>query len=394
MVAALEAIACRGVAWLIRKGSGDPNSILARPLDFGALVLTLAAIMPAYNSPATMLAVAVSSVLLIGCFPTRNWLYGTFLAVGSAVLFQWLSGYSRDGLIPFVMLGAFGAWGVGVALQRNGPRLIAWLGLPDLDLDEPPARVAVVLGVLAAALRGYSILEARGSWTGSPWLPWALAVLCLLMLRFDTNRGWVHAAVGLTGLGFAATLAPIVEPRSWWLSVLMALASVWSVAAQGAARVEGPFRRRLGIAEGDDSDLIDRWAFGAFALAGTAVAWIVIATTFGGKVAYGSTGVGDWSDILLTLGLAGLFVALEGRPLGRDAILIGFEGIAVLAVWWLGAPASPLLERFAIDRSAYLPLATAAVALAVVVLGERIGSGSRNDLADPTEEVGRLGLPA
>src|SRR6185312_7040772 len=122
------------------------DSMLARPLDFGALALMVAAIPLGFHSPAILMLLAVSSVLMIGCFPAAEWLYATFLAIGSAIYHAWLTGISWNGLIPFAMLGAYLAWGVGVALQQYGSRVRERLGLADLAFEWPAVRVALALG--------------------------------------------------------------------------------------------------------------------------------------------------------------------------------------------------------------------------------------------------------
>ena len=389
MASAAQAIAARGVGWLIRRTSGELASSLARPLDFVALALMVLAIPLGYQSPTTLLLIAASTSLMVGCFPSVNWLYGTFLAVGSAVYWGGLSSYSGDGLIPFVMLGAYLSWGIGVALQHFGSRLRERLGPGDLALHGPPVVVTVGFGVLATAIRVRSIVDSGGVWSTLPWLPWTLAGLCLLMLRFEPRRAWVHAAVGLTGLGFAAILAPFVEPRAWWLSAAMALATFWAMAGQGAARFEGTFRRRLGIAEGHDSGVLEWWALAAFVLSGTAVVGLVLGLTFLPSLdGMPTTFAGAWSDIMLALGLAGLFVAIEGRRAEDDGVWIGFEAIAVLAVWWLGAPGSPLFVGSLgaeYNRLQYLPLATATCSLIVVGLGRWTERRFAPGVVDPSE---------
>jgi tetratricopeptide (TPR) repeat protein len=385
MATAAQAIACRGVGWLIRRGSRSPDSSMARPLDFAALALLVLAIPLGYQSPTALLLIAAATLPMIGCFPSAAWLYGTFLAVGAAIYRAWLTGYSGDGLIPFVMLGAYLAWGMGAVLQRFGPGLLDRVGLTDLELEGPPVRTAVVLGVLASAIRLHSIVDSSAVWASLPWLPWTLAGLCLLMLKFDPNRGWVHAAVGLTGLGFAATLAPFVQPRGWWLASAMALSSFWAIAARGAGRVEESFRRRLGIAEGRNSGVLEEWSIAAFALAGTAMVGIVVGTSF--LPGFGSYGVGEWSDVMLAIGLAGLFIAIEGRRFDRDGLWIGFEALAVAAIWWLGASGSPLIAWLNPLRDAYLPLATAACSLVVVTLGELAERNREAGVVDPSEPI-------
>ena len=383
-VAALEAIACRGVGAWIRKGSGDPGSKLARPLDFASLLLMVAAIPMGHPSPMTMVLVAVASVLMVGCFPSSLWFYGTYLAVGTAIYRAWLAGFSWDGLIPFVVLAAYLSWGISVALQRYGPGIRGRLGLADLAFEGPPIRMAVVLGVLASAFRFMTIADAGGGWAALPWLPWALAGLCLLMLRFEPGRGWVHAAVALTGLGFVAILAPVLEPHPWWFSAAMVLSSVWALASRGSDRVEASFRRRLGIAEGHDSGVFAGWGLAAFSLGGLAIVGIVLGTTFVSGSAWAST---PWGDILLAIGLAGLFIALEAPKYDRDGLPIGFETLAVLALWWLGASASPLLVRLGIDRNSYLSLITAASAVGVVAFGLWSSGRRESGVIEPGEEI-------
>jgi hypothetical protein len=382
LVAALESMACRGVGLLIRRTSRDSESAMARPLDFWALALLLGAIPLGYHSPVTLLAIAAASVLMIGSFPSGLWLYGTSLALEAAAYQGWLSRYSGDGLIPFVVLGAYLWWALAVASDRYGSRLLARLGLPDLGLHDPLVKVAAILGFLAGAFRVGMILSLEGAtWASLPWLPWSLALFCLLMLRFDSQRAWVHLAVALTGLGFAATLAPWVQPGGWWLSASMALACSWRLVGVVASRFEEPIRRRLGIDDGQDSEVLTQWSVGAFGLAGLTLVATVLFATF----SLGYVEVGHWPDGLLALGLAGLYVGLEGRRFGRDAVLLGLEAVGLLAVWWLAAWGSPLLGLAGVDRFAYLALATATYALVVVWLGRWAEGWAAGGVVDPSE---------
>jgi hypothetical protein len=384
LVAALESIACRGVGFLIRRDSRDPDSAMARPLDFWAFALLVAAIPLSYNSAGTLLAIAAASVLMIGSFPSSGWLYGASAALVATVYQGLLVRYSGDGLIPFVVIGAYVWWGLAAGAKRFGPGLLSRLGLADLGLHSPLARVAVTLGFVATAIRVGIILSSSGvGWANLPWLPWALALFCLLMLKFDPEPGWVHLAVGLTGLGFATVVAPWVEPGGWWLSASMALACCWWLAGLGASRLEGPFRRHLGVADGEYSVLFTQWSVAAFGLAGTAVYMVVLFETF----ARGTGELAHWSNISLSLGLAGLYIGLEGRRFGRDVVQIGLEAVGLLAVWWLAAPGSPLLGLVRLDRDAVLPVATAAYALVVAWLGRWAEGRAAGGMADPSDFV-------
>jgi hypothetical protein len=391
-MAALESIACRGVGWSIRRGSRDADSAMARPLDFWAFALVAAAIPFGYQSPETLLAVAAASLLLIGAFPSSVWLYGTSAALAAAAYQGWLSRYSGDGMIPFVVAGAYTWWALAVVMQRYGPRWLGRLGLPDLGLHVPLARMAVVLALVAGLVRfGVVYSSSEVVWASLPWLPWSLALFCLLMLRLDPERRWVHLAVGLSGVGYAMTVAPWVQPGGWLLSSSMALACSWWLAGWGASRVEATVRRRLGIAEGEDSVVLRDWSIGAYGLAGVGLIWVVLIATFAPTV----DELARWADVLVALGLAGLYIGLEERRFGADAVLIGLEAVGLLAVWWLGASASPMPGPLGGDRVSYLPFATAAYAVLVATLGRvaaRRLAGGVVDLSDPVERPRRVRL--
>ena len=369
LAAALGAIACRGAGLAIRRGSGDLGSAMARPLDDWALALTLGAapLDVAFfgsGSPAASLAIAAASLLLIGCFPSALWLYGTFAALALAAYQAGGWRYSGDGLIPFVVIGAYLAWGVGAALRRYGPGLLERLGLLDLPLHEPASRVALALGAVAAAIRVDAIVRSGSSWTGSSGLPWALAGLCLLTLRVEPRRVWAHLAVGLTGLGYWATLGPWIESGGWWLSASVMLAGLWAV----VGRFEGRGRRALGIEDDSGPGVIDEWSRAAAGLVGLALVVVVVFGTFVAD----STRVEGWPDVMLALGLAGGFVGLEWRKLGRDSAVMVLESLGVLALWWAAAPGSPLVGRLGLDPGGYLPIATASAALVLVLVGLRM----------------------
>ena len=123
----------------------------------------------------------------------------------------------------------------------------------------------------------------------------------------------------------------------------------------------------------------------AFGLAGFVVAWIVVVVTFFFSNLGGTSG--RWSDLMLALGLAGLFVGLQGARFGRDEVLIGLESVGLLALWWLAAPDSPIPGRVGIDRDAYLPLATAAYALVVAWLGIWTERRAAGGVVDPSETI-------
>jgi hypothetical protein len=95
---------------------------------------------------------------------------------------------------------------------------------------------------------------------------------------------------------------------------------------------------------------------------------------------------GGWPDVMVAIGLAGLFLSLEARRFDRDGRWIGLEVVALLAVWWLGASASPL--PIAIDRPAYLALATSGFVLGIVLLGFETERQRSIRLADPLFDPG------
>jgi hypothetical protein len=389
---AVQAIACRGVGWLVRRFATVSGSKMALPLDFGVLILTFLATPLGYDSPTILLLIAASSLLLIGCFPASEWLYATFLTVGAALYEGLLTGYSWNGLLPFVILGAYLSWGVAVALQRFGSRVLERLGLPSLKLEWPPVHSAMALGAVALLIRFKTIFDAGGVWTTLAWLPWSLALLCLLMLRFQPKRrGWVHAAAGFSGLGFTAMLAPAMDPQVWPISVAVARSLFWAIAARGAIRGEDSFRRRLGIARGFDAEVFREWALAMFGLIAAVIVGIV-ATSALFPVVIAS---GGWWDLMLAIGLSGLFVVLEGQRLDRDGRWIGLELVGWLAVWWLGSEESGLPRKLGLDRSSFLALATAAYGLMIVLVGFEEERVKTRKLADPMFDPGpdsRLGL--
>ena len=334
---------------------------------------------------------ALASVLMMGAYPASGWLYLTLFAVGSAIYRGFLTGISREGLVAFVVIGAYGCWGLAVVLQRYRSMLGERFRMPGLEFDGPPVRTSFALGVLAVAMRSVAVFERPEAWADLPWLPWTLAGLCLLMLRFDPRRAWVHAAVGLTGLGFAEALSPAIQVRGWGLSAAMALAIGWSLAGRVMTRFEAQFRRRLGISEGSDASVIGEWSTVLTGLVGLAVLGLVILSSLwplDGRLfgPFHPNGIGGWPDVMLALGLGGLYAILEGRKISADGRGIGLEVVGWLAVWWLGAAGSPLLGLTAIDRASYLPIATSAYLLGLVVLIDRITRRMAETVEDPSVE--------
>ena len=87
----------------------------------------------------------------------------------------------------------------------------------------------------------------------------------------------------------------------------------------------------------------------------------------------------DWWAMLLGLGLLAAFLAGVGSdhegpwPCETEHLVIAFHWVIVFVVWWLGAAASPIIERQGLLTAlVYYPLATAMAALATAQIVGRL----------------------
>lgn len=370
LVAVVLAIVLWVVGWLCRhRLSPEWERVFALPLSVSSLALTVLAIPPAYHSPVSMVLVSVAFLLISKSFPRAEWLYPTLAALGCAVYFAWLDGVSRSHLVMAVTGAAYVVWGLGVLLRRYRRHVLTVLGLSAISCEFPCFNTSILLGAIAAWLKIDGVAEQGMAWSAQPGLAFALALLCLLMLTAYPWRLWAHACAVLSTLGLAMLAAPrVLEPAQWILATLLVANGMFLV-YRAVKRSEEGLLARFQVAGEGYADVLANWSFAYWAIAVALAGALVVSTTvaavsdlFPALAMSGAT----WWSVLLALTLAVLYLAVVRPRSATDEALICVWLVATLCLWWLGAPASPLVTRLGMSAVVYLPIATAAMTLAAL----------------------------
>jgi tetratricopeptide (TPR) repeat protein len=372
------------------------DGVFARPVLGASVVLTMLAVPPSYSHAPTMALVALGFVLAIQSFPSPMWLYPALLALEAAGYDAWFRGGSHEYRLAGLVGSAYVIWAWGILAERYGPKVCERLRLGTRALSFPFFNMAVAASVLAAWLRILETVNGTLPWTAEAALPLALALFCLLMLRPYPHRVWAHASIALATLAFTMFAAPrIVSPLDG-LVAGMGLAHGWYLVMRGAASIESRVCGRMGIANAHHAAAAGPWSLalfiGAIALTIGLVVQTTILSVFGIGVPIDVAALGGWDAPLITLVLAGLYVCVAVPRLAREQTLMSLALIVTLTVWWLGAPASPLLRALQLDPAVYFPMATALLGFASVALGLRFGAEAERLALGPLGVIDDRGM--
>jgi hypothetical protein len=376
LVAVAVALLCEAVGFALRArfaDSGAVERLYARPLIVGALLLTLVACGPAYDSPWTMMLVALAFVVQVKEWPSKHWLYAAVVALSFALYWGYLVHWPAGRLVTAAMVVAYQLWIVALLTRRAEPALVHWLRLPERGYDAPLFNSAAVACMVAVAVRVGETLDGAVAWTDSAGLLLNLAVFALLMVKAYPHRGWIDLSVALSSTSAVFAAYPHVDSPLWWPALGMALSIAWLTVARWGRLYETELCRRLAVPEAGYSAAVLVWSRALFTIAAAwatlAVAGVVVLSLWGSPPAADPGGWLPWLALLFTLGLGGVYSGFgfeEGEPI---EVAAGMEYVGVLALWWLAAPGSPLVARLGLEPRVYLPLATATAAAITSALG-------------------------
>ncbi len=384
LCAVVEAIVFWAIAFGCETLGGDWVRSCARPLYHWTVALAILGILLADRSSVTLAMAALAFLLTVKSLARAEWLYGVVAALGAACYFRWLATMPVIGVVGFAMSSAFVLWAVGVLIQRSKAALCARLGLRPLAYESPLFHASIVAGLIALALRIGLSVDRAIAWTAHPWLPLALSLLSIAMLRAYPRRECVH--VGLTFLVWSvvAVIAPSLTSGSALAMAGMVLALGLSMLERVARSHEARVCARLGVVDAGYVPVVRNWALVLFGVAAVLAIGIVLGGMGAAMMGQGPFGVNsttaDWWILLATLGLASFFLVIEGAdPEGRisaepENLLISLHWIGVLALWWLGVASSPLAGQLS-SAADYYPTVTAMAGLAAVLFWRRYTRG-------------------
>jgi tetratricopeptide (TPR) repeat protein len=354
----------------------------ARPLFHSALILTILAIAPAYQSPLTMALVALAFLLTVKSLPSAEWIYPAAAAIGAAVYFPWLSHLPRIELLAASVVGAYFLWLIGLLARRSKTVLSTRLGLAPLDYELPPFNLAALSGLSAFLLKFDSGFDRGVDFTAHAWVPLLLSPLAILMVRAYPGRGPIHIGLALLSWGIISVIAPSLTAPGFLALAVVVLALGLQIIDLALRPVEQHFRNRLEVPDAHSRAAVRRWWPVLGVLGVVCVLCILV---------FGMTEtLADWQSLPLAMTQADwwvmlaafLLISLQVLLLGRDpallgalrpeGLLIGIELTAICVLWWLGVASSPLAHR-GIQPDDYYPLVTAMVALAIADVNERLG---------------------
>ncbi len=378
LAAILQALACSTAGFLVRSRATTENgrdALYAGPLFHCALLLTLAGVLIAYRSPASMVLAGASFLLFVKGLPARQWLYATIGALGCGVYYSVVIYWTPPLVVSAMVALAFGLWIIGLGIRRIEPALRAWLRLPDTGYGYPLFNSAVVAGMLAVGIRVSETLHGALPWSASAGLTLTLAAFCVLMVKPYPVALWVDAAVALTSCSVGLWLYPYMTAEFWWLPLGMGLALAWMIVARGLPTLAGRMWAWFELPVIDFARHVGWWSIGLLAASASAVVVVVVGslliTTLAGIAEVPQAGqAGPWSAVLLALALGSIHLWIAWG--GTSFVLKGQSAALMLAVWWLAAPISPLVVRWGVSAARWLPLSTAAMALGAVIASSHL----------------------
>jgi hypothetical protein len=380
VLASLLAIAFWGLERLAsRKTRGEWREVFATPLGHASILMAVVAILPDWGAPRALLLASVPFLLLIKSVPASDWLYPALALVAASGTFKALDRWGEASLVPLTVASAFSCWAIGLALWRWKSRVCRGLGLQeDLPYESPLYHSAMAMGLAAIGLRLDAILRLGDSWSSRPWVPAALGVLSLLMLKPYPGRGWVDGFIGLMSLAlFAMTLAGSVAMISWVLAAL-SLALLWRMGEWLAVRFQEQVCRSLGIDFDRVATPLREWSFGLLALATLPltlrIVVSVLSATLGLENSLPAVTSSGWWAAMVAILLFGANLDLARRTLGGKWAPVGPHVTATFLLWWSAVPLSPLVVKGNLDPASLLPVLTVFQGMISVVLGTRSAS--------------------
>jgi len=379
VLASLLAIAFWGIeratSRLLR---GEWLPIFRTPTLHAAISLAVLAILPEWDSPRALLLASLPFLLLIKSVPRPFWLYPALGLVAASVAFAAYSRWGEGGVMASAVVAGFAAWGIGWVLERWTAQICKVVRLPiGFRYERPSYHWAIALGLSALGVCLDRVIDHNIPIASQAWVPAVVGVLSLLMLRPFPGRWWVDGFIGLASVSGLASVAPQwAQPMTVGL-VLLTLALVWRMAQWGALPVESAAARRLGIGFDGFAEVLGQWALGLLAIGVIPLVLrlgvTVPAATWGTLDSLPVTTSLEWWSGLVAILLLGANLDLARRT-SPFPVTIGLHATATMLLWWLAAPASPLMARLHLDASIVLPLVTAGQALISALIAARSGS--------------------
>ena len=376
VLATLLAIAAwAGERACLRRLAGDARSFFATPLRHAAIVLAFLAMPAEWGAAGPLLFASVPLLLLIKSVPSELWLYAILLVDGAAAYGRFADRLGFEGQAVWAIAAAFAMWGLGLALQRGGPMACARLRLPALRLERPPFELVMLGASAAIGLRIAGVLGLGQPWWAGVWLPSALAVLSLLMLRPYPMRGWVDGFVALACFAIVSAAAPALSLANGWLVLILVLALLWRAVQWVVAPVQAGVCRRLGIGFDGLSNVADEWSIGLIGVASLGLAAILLpilgAVPLGPSGAWVAQTSASWWTGLAAVLLLWANLDLAARTHARIGPRVLAFAMITLLVWWLAVPGSPLLGWIGVPATTALPMATMVIAVLAASLAAR-----------------------
>ena len=377
VLASLLAILCWGIERVAaRRARGQGREVFAVPLRNATIALALVALPFEWDAAGPLLLASVPFLLLVERRPAAVWLYPALALIGSSGAFAVADRWGFSGLMPYTVAAAFMSWGLGLAVWHWRPWLCRRLGPPvDLGYEFPPSHATLALGAAALLLRLVAIGGLGELWSEKPWVPAAIAVLSLLMLKPYPHRGWIDGFVGLMSLAAIASCGRELNSPMAWALAGMTLALFWRAVQWGAPPAQGALGQWLGAWFVDVAEIVSQWSAGLLLAAMLPMVMRIgsalLAVTLGVPDFLPPTSPLEWLEGLVALLLLGANLDLADRAGLADRLRL----VAFL-LWWLAAPASPLVIRLGLDSASIEPLATAVLALVSASLGARSGTWS------------------